>query len=142
MSANDERRKHTRVELFPMWEEKDLHRVWLFHEEDDSGFYGLMMNMGEQGCCMLLHNDSELPPHFVLHILDHNRGLISEIETDVKVCWSKPYFAGFKAVGVSCHSNSEEAANALHQLEDRLDAGEIEFVRCHVLPAEDVETAG
>lgn len=136
MDDNDERRAHLRVEVFPQWEQHDIHRVWMFHAENDPGaIYTLLLNYSRGGGCMLMHKQDELPTSFTLSLVDHSLKQITGAVVETEKRWEEPYFAGYKKVGFTCVPRDLEADEFLHRLETGLVLGEFRQLRCRILPA-------
>jgi hypothetical protein len=135
MEQQQERRDHPRVELFPLWEEHDIHRVWLFHRDEPGVLFGLLVNLSLTGGCLIMHKQDMLPESFSLGLLDQRNNGVMELHIDATEQWQAPYFAGFKKVGFKCKRLDGDLARHFHGLTDRLAAGDIEYLRCRIVPS-------
>lgn len=134
MDEKSERRDHPRVELFPLWEEHDLLRVWLFHRDEPGVLFGLLVNLSPTGGCLILHKQDDLPPHFQLELLDQFNNGVLRLQVEATEQWQQPYFAGFKKVGFHCVHLDGAVAAHFDGLMERLGHGDIEYLRCRIQP--------
>jgi len=132
MDHSSERRDHPRVDLFPLWEERDIHRVWLFHRDEPGVLFGLLVNLSRHGGCLIMHRQDELPPNFRLALVDQHSNGVMSLDMRVSEQWQQPYFAGFKKVGFKCMATSGGLSTHFDDLAQRLADGTIEYLRCRI----------
>jgi hypothetical protein len=134
MAEQQEQHDHPQVELFPLWEEHDIHRVWLFHRDEPGVLFGLLVNLSRSGGCLIMHKQDRLPAAFRLGLLDQHDNGVLELDIAVTEQWQTSYFAGFNKVSFKCPALPSGLAKQFAALITRLANGEIEYLRCRIEP--------
>ena len=132
MDQSSESREHPRVDLFPLWDERDIHRVWLFHKDEPKVIFGLLQNISLSGGCLIMHKPDVLPEKFRLGLLDQHGNTLLVLEMHATEQWQQPYFAGFKKVGFRCERLCNSMSEQFDAMAQRLASGEIEYLRSRI----------
>lgn len=128
MEAVSERRDHPRVQLFPAWDERDIHRVWLFHKEEPGTLFGLLVDLSISGGQLIMREPDKLPQAFRLSVLDQQGKAVETFTLQVTQLWHQPFLPGLEKVGFECQPICDKMVDKLVSLAKLLSSNQTEFL--------------
>lgn len=133
-----ERRNRRRVETFMLKSQKGFVPVFMFGQHSGNTLPGLMLDISEGGCKMLLPKDSaDMKATIRLKIQAMDQIFEKEMEILTRQCWSDDdYSIEHKAVGMQ-FIDYERQKDRIDKLIDFFQHQKVseQFVRCELTPA-------